>query len=116
MYLTANGSSYFVTRNVTVAMLIIQRTILCSSKILTQTNHTRLLSNRVRYRCKQEAEHFTLIITLTSCILWVIFQLRQQEACQHLLPCFLINVRLKLQHGLSLILRQPHSLQIQIRQ
>lgn len=40
--------------------------------------------------------------------------LREQETCKDFLTCPLIEVRLILQHGLGLVLRQPQSLQVQV--
>ena len=42
--------------------------------------------------------------------------LGQQVAGEHLLPGLLVVLRLELEHGLGLVLRQPHGLQVQVGQ
>jgi hypothetical protein len=116
MHLTAHGRIHNVTQDITIpcyscnCIYLALQTILCRSKILM------LVITTCTKPCTNMWGTLTLVTVLTSCVFWVIFQLRQQEACQYLFPCFLIKVCLKLQHGLSLILRQPHSFQIQVCQ
>lgn len=42
--------------------------------------------------------------------------LGQQVARQHFLPRALVVLRLELEHGLGLVLRQPHGLQVEVGQ